>query len=123
MSYTNEQLLEAFGSMTVMELVELTRALEEKFGVKASDVITPMVPQVNTAPVVEEQTEFSVVLSEVGEKRIQVIKILREVTGASLMDAGKNTVPGAVIKDGLAKAEAEALKTRFEEVGAKIELR
>ena len=123
MSHTNEQILEAVGSMTVMQLCELTRMLEEKFGVKASDAVQAPVQAPPPAPAQEEKTEFAVVLSEIGEKRVQVIKVLREVTGLGLMEANKATAAGAVVKEGLGKADAEALKAKFEAVGAKAELK
>jgi large subunit ribosomal protein L7/L12 len=123
MNIANDQILEAVGNMTVMQLCELTKAIEDRFGVKASDVVQVSAPTVQIAPAVEEQTEFKVVLSEIGEKRIQVIKIFRELTGAALMEANKLTVVGAIVKEGLGKAEAEVIKTKFEAVGAKVEVR
>jgi len=123
MSYTNEQLLDAFGSMTVAQLCDLTRMLEERFGVKASYAVQVPVQAPAPAPAQEEKTEFSVVLTEIGEKRVQVIKVLREVTGLGLMEANKATAAGAVVKEGLGKADAEALKAKFEAVGAKVELK
>jgi large subunit ribosomal protein L7/L12 len=110
MSLTNEQIIEAIGQKTVLEVVELIKAMEETFGV--------------TAAVVEEQTEFNVVLVEAGEKKVNVIKAVRELTGLGLKEA-KAVVDGApgVVKEGVSKDEAEAAKKALEEAGAKVELK
>ena len=121
MNIANEQILESVGNMTVMQLCDLTRALEEHFGVKAADAVrVAPAPATDKAPTVEEQTEFKVVLSALGENRVRVIKVIREATGASLMDASKLATPGTVIKEALEKSDAEALKAKFLEVGAQV---
>src|SRR3990167_2525637 len=117
MSLTNEQIIEAIGQKTVLEVVELIKAMEETFGVTAA------VPAA-AAAVVEEQTEFNVVLVEAGEKKVNVIKAVRELTGLGLKEA-KAVVDGApgVVKEGVSKDEAEAAKKALEEAGAKVELK
>lgn len=122
MSLTNEQIIEAIGQKSVMEIVELIKAMEETFGVTAAAAVAagPAGP----AAVVEEQTEFNVVLVEAGEKKVNVIKAVRELTGLGLKEA-KAVVDGApgVVKEGVSKEEAEAAKKTLEEAGAKVELK
>ena len=122
MSLTNEQIIEAIGQKSVMEIVELIKAMEETFGVTAAAAVAagPAGP----AAVVEEQTEFNVVLVEAGEKKVNVIKAVRELTGLGLKEA-KAVVDGApgVVKEGVSKDEAEAAKKVLEEAGAKVELK
>ena len=128
---TNEELIAAIESMTVLELSQLVKALEAKFGVSAAAPMMmagamPMAGGAAAAPaeVVEEQTEFDVILKEVGEKKINVIKVVREVTSLGLKEA-KDLVESAPkpIKEGIPKDEAEAIKKKFEEVGAKVEIK
>lgn len=122
MSLTNEQIIEAIGQKTVLEVVELIKAMEEKFGVTAAAAAAggPAV----AAAVVEEQTEFNVMLLEAGEKKVNVIKAVRELTGLGLKEA-KAVVDGApgIVKEGVSKDEAEAAKKALEEAGAKVELK
>lgn len=123
------KIVETIGSLTVLELVELIKALEDKFGVSAqAAVMTPMAMP-GGAPAaapeeVEEKTEFDVVLSVVGEKKIQVIKVVREVTSLGLKEA-KDLVDSAPkpVKEAVSKEEAETVKKKFEEVGATIEIK
>ena len=117
-----EQIIEAIKAMSVLELNELVKACEEEFGVSAAAPVAVVGAAAGAAE--EEQTEFNVVLAEVGSEKIKVIKAVREITGLGLKEA-KELVDGAPsnIKEGVDKAEAEAIKTQLEEVGAKIELK
>ena len=120
-----EELLDAIGSMTVLELAEFVDAFKEKFGVTAA-VAAPAGGGGAAAPAapVEEKTEFDVILKEAGAKKIQVIKVVREVTGLGLKEA-KDLVEGApkTVKENLPKADAEALKKKIEEQGGTAELK
>lgn len=121
---TREQIMEAIENMSVLELSELVKALEEKFGVSAAaPVAMAAMPAAAVAPV-EEKTEFNVVLANAGDKKINVIKVVRELTGLGLKEA-KDLVDGApgVVKEGVSKDEAEKMKAKLEEVGATIELK
>ncbi|OPL08163.1 MAG: 50S ribosomal protein L7/L12 [delta proteobacterium ML8_F1] len=118
-----EKIIEAIKGMTVLELNELVKACEEEFGVSASAPM--MVAGAGAAAVVEEeQTEFDVILSNAGAKKIGVIKVVREITGLGLKEA-KELVDNAPnpVKEGIAKEEAEAIKAKLEEAGAAIELK
>ena len=121
-----EQIMEAIEQMTVLELSELVKALEEKFGVSAAaPVAVAAAPAAAAAaPVAEEQTEFDVILTAAGAAKINVIKVVRELTGLGLKEA-KDLVDGAPkpVKEGLAKADADAAKAKLEEAGAKVELK
>nr|WP_298118552.1 50S ribosomal protein L7/L12 [uncultured Pseudomonas sp.] len=121
MALSNEDIIEAIGQKTVLEVVELIKAMEEKFGVSAAAAAGPAVA---VAAVAEEQTEFNIVLVEAGEKKVNVIKAVRELTGLGLKEA-KAVVDGApgVVKEGVSKDEAEAAKKVLEEAGAKVELK
>ena len=114
---TKEQIMEAIESMTVLELSELVKALEEKFGVSASAPVA-------AAAAAEEQTEFDVILAAAGASKINVIKVVREVTGLGLKEA-KELVDGApkAIKEKISKADADALKAKLEEAGATVEVK
>ena len=122
MSLTNEQIIEAIGQKTVLEVVELIKAMEEKFGVTAAAAVAAG-PAV-AAAAVEEQTEFTIFLADAGDKKVNVIKAVRELTGLGLKEA-KAVVDGApgVVKEGVSKEEAEAAKKALEEAGAKVELK
>ena len=117
-----EQIIEAIKAMTVLELNELVKACEEEFGVSAAAPVAVAGAVAGAAE--EEQTEFTVVLAEAGSEKIKVIKAVRELTGLGLKEA-KALVDGAPanVKEGVEKAEAEAIKTQLEEVGAKVELK
>ena len=122
---TKEEIMEAIEGMTVLELSELVKAMEDKFGVSAAaPVAVAAAPAAGAAAAAEEKTKFDVVLKEIGEKKIQVIKAVREITGLGLKDA-KALVDGApkAVKEGVAKADAEALKAKLEEAGASVELK
>ena len=116
-------LIEEVKGLTVLELSELVHALEEEFGVSAAAMAAPTTSG-TTAPAAEEKTEFDVVLAEVGSEKIKVIKAVREITDLGLAEA-KAAVEAApkAIKEGVSKDEAEELKKKLEEVGAKVELK
>ena len=118
-----EQIIEAIKAMTVLELNELVKACEEEFGVSAAAPVA-VVGAAGGAAAAEEQTEFTVVLKEVGAEKIKVIKAVREITGLGLKEA-KEAVDGAPtnLKEGIEKAEAEAIKAQLEEVGATVVLK
>jgi large subunit ribosomal protein L7/L12 len=119
-----EQIIEAIKGMTVLELNELVKACEEEFGVSAAAPVAVAGAGGNGAAEVEEQTEFTVVLTGAGAEKIKVIKVVRELTGLGLKEA-KDLVDGAPqnVKEGIEKAEAEAIKAQLEEVGATVELK
>ena len=119
-----EQLLEAIESMTVLELSELVKALEEKFGVSASAPVAVAAAAPAAAAAAEEKTEFDVVLAAAGASKINVIKVVREVTGLGLKEA-KELVDGApkAVKEKISKADADALKAKLEEAGATVEVK
>jgi len=120
-----EEIIEAIGGMTVLELSDLIKAIEEKFDVKAAaPVAVAAAPAAGAAAPAEEKTEFDVVLKAAGDKKIQVIKVVREATGLGLKEA-KDLVEGAPksVKEGLSKADAEALKKKLEENGATVEIK
>ncbi len=122
---TKEDMIEAIESMTVLEMSELVSALEDKFGVSAAaPVAMAAAPTGDATEEAEEQTEFDVMLTAVGDKKIQVIKAVREITGLGLKDA-KGLVDAApkAVKEGIASEEAEEIKTRLEEAGATVELK
>ena len=118
-----EQIIEAIKAMTVLELNELVKACEEEFGVSAAAPVA-VVGAAGGAAAAEEQTEFTVVLESAGAEKIKVIKAVRQITGLGLKEA-KEAVDGAPtnLKEGIEKAEAEAIKTQLEEVGATVVLK
>jgi large subunit ribosomal protein L7/L12 len=122
-----EQLLDAIGNMTVLELAEFVEAFKEKFGVTAvmsAPAAAPGAGAGAAAPAVEEKTEFDVILKEVGAKKIQVIKVVREITALGLKEA-KDLVdnPPKPVKEGVSKDEANQIKAKLEEQGATVELK
>ena len=122
---TKDQILEAISSMTVLELSELITEMEDKFGVSAAAAaVAVAAPAAAGAAAAEEKTEFTIHLAEVGDKKVNVIKAVREITGLGLKEA-KDLVDGAPkdIKEDVAKAEAEEAKKKLEEAGAKVELK
>ena len=123
--YTNDELLEAFGEMTLVELSEFVKAFEEKFDVEAAAPVAAVAAVAGAAaPAAEEKTEFDVILADVGANKMQVIKTVKELTGASLMEAKKLVeTPNAKLKEQASKADAEEMKKKLEEVGAKVELK
>lgn len=120
---TTDEFIAAIKELSVLELNDLVKACEEEFGVSAAAGVVVAGPAAGAAPA-EEKTEFDVELTEVGAKKINVIKVVREATGLGLKEA-KDAVEAApkVIKEGLAKADAEALKAKLEEAGAKVTLK
>ena len=125
MAISKDDILEAVGQMTVMELNDLVKAFEEKFGVSAAAMaVAGPAGGAGAAPAAEEKTEFTVVLADVGANKVGVIKAVREITGLGLKEA-KDLVDGAPkpVKEGIAKADAEAAKKKLEEAGAKAELK
>jgi large subunit ribosomal protein L7/L12 len=125
MSLSNEQIIEAIAGKTLVEVMELVKAMEEKFGVSAAaPVAVAAAPAAGGAAAAEEQTEFTVVLKAAGEKKVEVIKVVRAVTGLGLKEA-KDLVEGAPkdVKEGLPKADAEKIKKDLEAAGASAELK
>jgi large subunit ribosomal protein L7/L12 len=127
MAFDKDAFLAAMDSMSVMELNELVKAIEEKFGVSAAAMAAPAAgggAAAGGAAAAEEKTEFNVVLTEAGANKVSVIKAVREITGLGLKEA-KDLVDGAPkpVKEGIAKADAEAAKKKLEEAGAKVELK
>ncbi len=126
MAFDKDAFLTALDSMTVMELNDLVKAIEEKFGVSAAAMAAPAAGGGGGGggAAAEEKTEFNVVLAEAGSNKVAVIKAVREITGLGLKEA-KDLVDGAPkpVKEGMAKADAEAAKKKLEEAGAKVELK
>jgi large subunit ribosomal protein L7/L12 len=124
MAFDKDAFLTALDGMSVMELNDLVKAIEDKFGVSAAAMAAPAAGGGAAAPVVEEKTEFTVMLLEAGANKVSVIKAVRELTGLGLKEA-KDLVDGAPkpVKEGIAKADAEAAKKKLEEAGAKVELK
>ena len=123
MAISKDDILEAVGQMSVMDLNDLVKAFEEKFGVSAAAMAVAG-PAGAAAAVAEEQTEFTVMLSEIGANKVSVIKAVREITGLGLKEA-KDLVDGApkAVKEAIPKAEAEAAKKKLEEAGAKADIK
>ncbi|MFQ7192158.1 MAG: 50S ribosomal protein L7/L12 [Megamonas funiformis] len=121
---TKEEIMQAIEEMTVLELSELVKAMEEKFGVSAAAPVAIAAAPAAGGAAAEEKTEFDVILASAGDKKINVIKVVREVTGLGLKEA-KALVDGAPapVKEGASKEDAEALKAKLEEAGATVELK
>jgi len=126
MAVANVEILDKIASMTVLELSELIKAMEEKFGVSAAAAVAVAGPAsaAAAAPVAEEKTEFTVVLTTIGDNKVNVIKAVRELTGLGLKEA-KDLVDGAPkpVKEGVNKADADAAKKKLEDAGAKVEMK
>ena len=126
MSAVQTEILDKISSMTVLELSELIKAMEDKFGVSAAAAVAVAGPAAAAAPAAaaEEKTEFTVVLAAVGENKVNVIKAVRELTGLGLKEA-KDLVDGAPkpVKEAISKADSEAAKKKLEEAGAKVEIK
>lgn len=126
MAMNKAEILDAIAGMTVLDLSELIKAMEEKFGVSAAAAVSaaPAAAAAAAAPAVEEQTEFTVMLLAAGEKKVEAIKVVRAATGLGLKEA-KDLVDGApkAVKEGISKADAAALKKQLEDVGAKVEVK
>jgi large subunit ribosomal protein L7/L12 len=126
MAVAQAEILDKIASMTVLELSELIKAMEEKFGVSAAAAAAVAAPAASgaAAPAAEEQTEFTVVLAAIGDNKVNVIKAVREITGLGLKEA-KDLVDGAPkpVKEGINKADADAAKKKLEDAGAKVEVK
>ena len=121
MAISKEDILEAVGSMTVMDLNDLVKAFEEKFGVSAAAPVA--VAAAGPAAAVEEQTEFTVTLKSAGEKKVEVIKAVRAITGLGLKEAKDLAEAGGVLKEAASKDEAEKMKKDLEAAGATVEVK
>ena len=126
MTAVQTEILDKISSMSVLELSELIKAMEDKFGVSAAAAVSMAAPAAGAAPAAaaEEQTEFNVILTSFGENKVNVIKAVREITGLGLKEA-KDLVDGAPkpVKEGIPKADAEAAKKKLEDAGAKAEIK
>ena len=125
MAVSKAEILEAIGNMTVLDLSQLIKEMEEKFGVSAAAAaVSVAAPATAAAAPVEEQTEFTVILVAAGEKKVEAIKVVRAATGLGLKEA-KDLVDGAPkpVKEGISKADAAALRKQLEDVGAKVEVK
>ena len=124
MAISKEDVLEYIGNLSVMELSELVKAFEEKFGVSAAPTVVAGAVAGGGAAAVEEKTEFDVILADSGDKKINVIKVVREVTGLGLKEA-KDAVEKTpfTVKEGIKKEDADAIKAKFEEAGAKVDIK
>ena len=124
MAVQQVEILDKISSMTVLELSELIKAMEEKFGVSAAAAVAAAAPAAVAAPAAEEQTEFTVMLTAIGDNKVNVIKAVRELTGLGLKEA-KDVVDGApkAVKEGINKADAEAAKKKLEDAGGKAEIK
>ncbi|TYT22774.1 MULTISPECIES: 50S ribosomal protein L7/L12 [Luteimonas] len=124
MSLSNEEILEAIGSKTLVEVMELVKAFEEKFGVSAAAPVAMAAgPAAAAAAPAEEQTEFNVVLKSAGEKKVEVIKVVRAITGLGLKEAKDLTEAGGTVKEGASKDDAAKIKKDLEAAGATVEVK
>ena len=117
-------ILEEIKALTILELADLVKALEEEFGVSAAPVAVAAAPAAGAAPAAEEKSEYDVILASAGDSKLGVIKVVREITGLGLKEA-KELVEGApkTLKEGVSKEEAEALKAQLTEAGAEVEVK
>jgi large subunit ribosomal protein L7/L12 len=123
MSLTNEQIVDAVAGMTISQVMDLVKAIEDKFGVSAAAPVMMAAGPAAAGPAVEEQTEFTVVLKDAGAKKVDVIKAVRAITGLGLKEAKDLTEAGGVIKEGATKEEADKFKKELEAAGASVELK
>ena len=123
MSLSNEQIVDAIAGKTLMEVMELVKAIEEKFGVSAAAPVAVAAGPAAAAAPVEEQTEFTVVLKAAGEKKVEVIKAVRAITGLGLKEAKDLAEAGGVVKEGASKEDADKFKKELEAAGATVELK
>ena len=123
MAVSKEEILESIAQMSVMDIVDLVKLMEDKFGVSAAVAVAPAAAAATAAPV-EEKTEFNVVLAKAGDNKINVIKVVREITGLGLKEA-KDLVEAAPkpIKESIPKAQADELKKKLEDAGATVEIK
>jgi len=124
MAVSKEEILETISNMTVMEVVDLISAMEEKFGVSAAAAVAVAAPAAAAGPAVEEKTEFDVVMTSFGANKVNVIKVIRELTGLGLKEA-KDLVEGvpSTVKEAISKADADSIKKKLEEAGATVEIK
>lgn len=124
MAVSKEEILETIANMTVMEVVDLISAMEEKFGVSAAAAVAAAPAAAAAAPVVEEKTEFDVVMTSFGENKVNVIKVIRVITGLGLKEA-KDLVEGvpSTVKEAVSKADAESIKKQLVEAGAAVDIK
>jgi large subunit ribosomal protein L7/L12 len=124
MSLSKDQIIDAIAAMPLMDIMDLVKAMEEKFGVSAAAPVAAAAPAGAAAAPVEEKTEFTVVLAAAGEKKVEVIKVVRELTGLGLKEA-KDLVEGApaTVKDAVSKDDAAKMKKKLEEAGAKVDVK
>ena len=122
MSLTNEQIVDAIATKSLMEVMDLVKAIEDKFGVSAAAPVVA-VAAAGPAAAVEEQTEFNVILKDAGAKKVEVIKAVRAITGLGLKEAKDLAEAGGVVKEGASKEDAEKFKKDLEAAGATVELK
>ena len=122
MSLTNEQIVDAIAEKSLMEVMELVKAIEEKFGVSAAAPVA-VAAAAGPAAAVEEQTEFTVTLKSAGDKKVEVIKAVRAITGLGLKEAKDLTEAGGTVKEGVSKEDAEKFKKDLEAAGATVEVK
>ena len=123
MSLTNEQIVEAVAAKSLMEVMDLVKAIEEKFGVTAAAPVMMAAGPAAAGPVAEEQTEFDVILKSAGEKKVDVIKAVRAITGLGLKEAKDLTEAGGFVKEAASKEDAAKFKKDLEAAGATVELK
>ena len=123
MSLSNEQIVDAIAGKTLMEVMELVKAIEEKFGVSAAAPVAAAAGPAAAAAPVEEQTEFTIVLKDAGAKKVDVIKAVRAITGLGLKEAKDLTEAGGTVKEGVSKEDAEKMKKDLEAAGATVEVK
>ena len=122
MSLSNDQIVEAIATKTLMEVMELVRAIEERFGVSAAAPVAAAGPAAAAAPV-EEQTEFTVILKAAGEKKVEAIKAVRAITGLGLKEAKDLVEATGIVKEAVSKADADKFKKELEAAGATVEVK
>ena len=122
MSLSNDQIVDAIAAKSLMEVMELVKAIEEKFGVSAAAPVMAAGPAA-AGPAVEEQTEFNVILKSAGDKKVEVIKAVRAITGLGLKEAKDLTEAGGTVKEGASKEDAETMKKDLEAAGATVEVK
>ena len=123
MSLSNEQIVDAIATKSLMEVMELVKAIEEKFGVSAAAPVAVAAGPAAAAAPVEEQTEFTIVLKSAGDKKVEVIKAVRAITGLGLKEAKDLTEAGGVVKEGASKDDAAKMKKDLEAAGATVEVK
>jgi large subunit ribosomal protein L7/L12 len=123
MSLTNEQIVDAIAAKSLMEVMELVKAIEEKFGVTAAAPVMVAAGPAAAGPAAEEQTEFNVILKTAGDKKVEVIKAVRAITGLGLKEAKDLTEAGGTVKEGVSKEDAEKMKKDLEAAGATVEIK